>query len=153
MVDKQVKKTILLAEDNADDVILTQRAFQKSNILNELIVVKDGQEALEYLFCKGKYKDREHKEFPELILLDLKMPRLDGLEVLREIRKNKSTKHLPIVVLTTSKEENDIITSYCLGANSYIIKPIDFDQFTEAVKQLGLYWLVLNKPPHKSCSE
>jgi CheY-like chemotaxis protein len=142
-----MKKTILLAEDNPDDVLLTQRAFKKSNILNDLIIVTDGQEALNYLFCEGKYKQRNPNEVPELILLDLKMPKIDGLEVLKQIRKNKKTKHLPVVILTTSKEEKDMIASYCLGANSYITKPVDFDQFVDAVKQLGLYWLVLNQRP------
>ncbi|NHJ48608.1 MAG: response regulator [Asgard group archaeon] len=142
-----MKKIILLAEDNPDDVILTQRAFKKSNILNELVVVNNGQEALDYLFCKGEYKDRDVNEIPELILLDLKMPKIDGLGVLRQIRDNKKTKHLPVVILTTSKEDKDMIASYCLGANSYITKPVDFDQFVEAVKQLGLYWLVLNQRP------
>ena len=145
------KKVILLAEDNPDDVLLTQRAFQKSNILNELIVVNDGQEALDYLYCEGKYKDRDPNFMPELILLDLKMPKLDGLQVLKSLRENPRTKHLPVVVLTTSKEENDVVTSYCLGANSYIVKPVDFDQFIEAVKQLGLYWLVLNESAKKNC--
>ena len=148
-----MKKIILLAEDNPDDVILTQRAFKKSNLLNELIIVKDGEEALDYLFAKGKYKDRDKNVMPELILLDLKMPKLDGLQVLKRIREDKRIKHLPVVILTTSKEENDIVNSYCLGANSYITKPVDFDQFTEAVKQLGLYWLVLNQTAKLHCDE
>jgi len=146
-----MKKTILLAEDSQDDVILTQRAFQKINILNELIVVRDGEEALDFLFAKGKYKDRDTLEMPELILLDLKMPKIDGLEVLKKIRENPLTKHLPVVILTTSQEETDMIKSYCYGVNSYIVKPVDFNQFVEVVRQLGLYWLVLNKRP-KSCS-
>ncbi|NHJ39714.1 MAG: response regulator [Asgard group archaeon] len=142
-----MKKLILLAEDNPDDIILTKRAFKKSDILNELIIVNNGQEALDYLFCNGKFKNRDPKITPELILLDLKMPKVDGLEVLKQIRENNQTKHLPVVILTTSKEEKDMIKSYCLGANSYIIKPVDFDQFIEAVKQLGLYWLELNQRP------
>jgi len=150
---KELRKIILLAEDNPDDILLTQRAFEKSNILNELIVVKDGEEALDYLLCKGKYKDRNKNNMPELILLDLKMPKLDGLQVLEKIRGNKTLKQLPVVILTTSKEESDIVRSYCLGANSYITKPVDFDQFIEAVKQLGLYWLVLNQSSKKTCSE
>ncbi|MHA1367282.1 MAG: response regulator [Candidatus Heimdallarchaeota archaeon] len=150
-----MKKIILLAEDNPDDVLLTERAFKKSNILNELIIVKDGVEALEYLFAEGKYKERDPSIMPELILLDLKMPKLDGLQVLKRIRirEDNRTKQLPVVILTTSKEEKDIVSSYCLGANSYITKPVDFDQFIEAVNQLGLYWLVLNQPPNKSCSD
>ena len=148
-----MKKIILLAEDNPDDVILTQRAFKKSNLLNEIVVVKDGQEALDYLFAKGKHKDRDKNVMPELILLDLKMPKLDGLQVLKQIRENPRTKQLPIVILTTSKEENDIVESYCLGANSFITKPVDFEQFVEAVKQLGLYWLVLNQSTKLTCDE
>lgn len=149
-----MKKLILLAEDNPDDVLLTKRAFKKSNVLNELVVVNDGQEALDFLLCNGKYKDRDLKNIPELILLDLKMPKIDGLEVLKRIRENIYTKHLPVVILTTSKEEMDMKKSYCLGANSYIIKPVDFDQFVEAVKQLVLYWLVLNQRPNiTKCSD
>ncbi len=148
-----MRKLILLAEDNPDDVLLTQRAFKKSNILNELVVVNDGQEALDYLFGKGKYKERDISIMPEIILLDLKMPKLDGLETLKKIRKSLKTKHLPVIILTTSKEEKDIVKSYCLGANSYINKPVDFDQFVEAVNQLGLYWLVLNQQPKSTCSE
>ena len=148
-----MRKLILLAEDNPDDVLLTQRAFKKSNILNELVVVHDGQETLDYLFGKGKYKERDISVMPEIILLDLKMPKLDGLEALKKIRANLKTKHLPVIILTTSKEEKDIVNSYCLGANSYINKPVDFDQFVEAVNQLGLYWLVLNQQPKSSCSE
>jgi CheY-like chemotaxis protein len=143
-----MRKIILLAEDNPDDVLLTKRAFKKSNLVNELIIVNDGQQALDYLFCEGSYKNRDPNDVPELILLDLKMPKIDGLGVLKSIRDNKKTKHLPVVILTTSKEENDMIASYCLGANSYITKPVDFDQFVEAVKQLGLYWLVLNQRPN-----
>ena len=146
-------KLILLAEDNPDDVLLTQRAFKKSNVVNELVVVKDGQNVLDYLFAEGKFAGRDKSIMPEVILLDLKMPRMDGLEVLRRIREDIRTKHLPVVILTTSKEENDIVQSYCLGANSYITKPVDFDQFVDAVKQLGLYWLVLNQKPKNRCSE
>ncbi|NPE08125.1 MAG: response regulator [Asgard group archaeon] len=148
-----MKKLILLAEDNPDDVLLTQRAFKKSTIANELIVVKDGQETLDYLFAEGKYEGRDTSIMPEVILLDIKMPKIDGLEVLKIIRGDLRTKHLPVVILTTSKEENDIVKSYCLGANSYITKPMDFDQFVEAVRQLGLYWLVLNQKPKTKCSE
>jgi len=149
----KIRKLILLAEDNPDDVLLTQRAFKKSNVANELIVVNDGQETLDYLFAEGKYEGRDTSIMPEVILLDIKMPRLDGLEVLKRIREDLRTKHLPVVILTTSKEEKDIVQSYCLGANSYITKPVDFDQFVEAVEQLGLYWLVLNQKPKTQCSE
>ncbi len=148
-----MRKLILLAEDNLDDILLSQRAFKKSNVANELIVVKDGQECLDYLFAEGKYKDRDISIIPEVILLDLKMPKMDGLEVLKRIREDVRTKHLPVVILTTSKEEKDIVQSYCLGANSYITKPVDFDQFVESVKQLSLYWLVLNQKPKTQCSE
>lgn len=148
-----MRKLILLAEDNPDDVLLTQRAFKKSNFANELIIVNDGQECLDYLFAEDKYKDRDRSIMPEVILLDLKMPKMDGLEVLKRIREDIRTKHLPVVMLTTSKEEKDIVQSYCLGANSYITKPVDFDQFVESVKQLGLYWLVLNQKPKTQCSE
>lgn len=148
-----MRKLILLAEDNPDDILLTQRAFKKSNVANELIVVRDGQETLDYLFAEGKYAGRDISIMPEVILLDLKMPRMDGLEVLKRIREDLRTKHLPVVMLTTSKEEKDIVQSYCLGANSYITKPVDFNQFVEAIKQLGLYWLVLNQKPKTMCSE
>ena len=146
-------KLILLAEDNPDDILLTQRAFKKSKVANELVVVKDGPEVLDFLFSEGKYDGRDTSIMPEVILLDIKMPRMDGFEVLKRIREDLRTKHLPVVVLTTSKEENDIVQSYCLGANSYISKPVDFDQFVEAIKQLGLYWLVLNQKPKTQCSE
>ena len=141
------KRTILLVEDNPDDVELTIRALKKNKILNDIIVAKDGAEALDYLFCKGAYKDRNPEELPQLILLDLKMPKVDGLEVLRQVRANKRTKLLPVAVLTTSSEDKDRIDSYKLGANSFIRKPVDFEQFTEAVHNLGLYWLVLNVAP------
>lgn len=144
-------KTILLVEDNLDDVELTLRALKKNNILNKVIVVNDGEEALDWLFARGKYKDRNINEVPEIILLDLKLPKLDGLEVLKQIREHEVTKYLPAVVLTTSDENKDIIESYKLGANSYVRKPVDFNQFFEAVKQLGLYWMVINEsPPHNT---
>ena len=137
-------KIILLAEDNPDDVKLTLRALKKSNILNEVVVAQDGVEAVEYLFGTGKFEGRDTRIMPQMILLDLKMPRMDGLEVLQRIREDERTKVLPVVILTTSSEDKDRIESYKLGANSYVRKPVDFNQFVEAVKQLGLYWLVLN---------
>jgi len=140
-------KVILLAEDNPDDVKLTLRALKKSNILNEVVVAQDGVEALDYLFGTGKYAGRDTRVVPQLILLDLKMPKMDGLEVLQRLRGDGRTKLLPVVVLTTSSEDRDRIESYKLGANSYIRKPVDFDQFVDAVRQLGLYWLVLNEAP------
>jgi CheY-like chemotaxis protein len=140
-------KIILLAEDNPDDVALTLRALKKSNILNEVVVAQDGVEALDYLFGTGKHAGRDTRVVPQLILLDLKMPKMDGLEVLQRLRADARTKLLPVVVLTTSSEDKDRIESYKLGANSYIRKPVDFDQFVDAVRQLGLYWLVLNEAP------
>jgi two-component system response regulator len=140
-------KLILLVEDNPDDVTLTLRALKKSNIMNEVVVAEDGVEALEYLFGTGKFEGRDKNILPQLILLDLKMPRMDGLEVLHRIRDDARTKVLPVVILTTSSEDKDRVESYKLGANSYIRKPVDFNQFVKAVQQLGLYWLVLNEAP------
>jgi CheY-like chemotaxis protein len=140
-------KVILLVEDNPDDVKLTERALKKSKILNELLVAQDGVEALDYLSGTGKYAGRDTSVLPQVVLLDLKMPRMDGLEVLQRIRADERTKFLPVVVLTTSSEDRDRIESYKLGANSYIRKPVDFDQFVSAVQNLGLYWLVLNEAP------
>lgn len=140
-------KIILLVEDNPDDVQLTLRALKKSNILNEVVVARDGVEALEYLFGTGKYEGRDTKTLPQVTLLDLKMPRMDGLEALQRIRQDGRTKLMPVVVLTTSSEDRDRVESYKLGANSYIRKPVDFEQFVDAVRQLGLYWLVLNDAP------
>jgi two-component system response regulator len=140
-------KTILLVEDNSSDIDLTKRALSKGHILNELVVAEDGQEALDYLFGSGMYADRDSARAPTLILLDLKLPKVDGLEVLRRIRGDSRTKRLPVVILTSSKEDQDIAASYDLGANSYIRKPVDFLQFAEAIENLGLYWLVLNEPP------
>jgi len=133
-------KIILLIEDNLSDIELTKRAFEKSRISNKLVVAEDGQEALDYLFGKGDL-------LPAVILLDLKMPKMDGLEVLRHLRANERTKRLPVVVLTSSSEQQDLIESYNLGANSYIRKPVDFKKFAEVIQQLGLYWLILNEPP------
>lgn len=137
---------ILLVEDNPDDEELTRLAFDESNILNRLEVVRDGAEALDYLFTTGAWADR-HKRNPSLILLDLKLPKIGGLEVLRRLRADPRTKCIPVVILTSSVEERDVFRGYDLGCNSYIRKPVDFTQFTEAVRQLGLYWLVLNEPP------
>ncbi len=141
------EKIILLVEDDPDDVDLTIRAFKKNNILNKVIVAKDGVEALDYLFCTGTYAGRNVKEMPVVVLLDLKLPKIDGLEVLRNIRQNEITCLLPVVILTSSAEQKDLIDGYSLGANSYIRKPVELDQFVEAVKHLGLYWLLWNEPP------
>jgi CheY-like chemotaxis protein len=140
-------KKILLVEDNPDDVELTLRVLRKNYILNEVVVAVDGPEALDYLFCTGAHSEREVHDTPAVILLDLKLPKIGGLEVLRQIRHNDQTKQIPVVLLTSSDEEEALIDSYKLGVNSYIRKPIDFDQFTEAVQQMALYWLVWNKPP------
>ena len=141
------EKIILLVEDNPDDELLTLMALKDNNIMNEVIVARDGEEALDYLFMTGKYKNRDINVSPQVILLDLKLPKVDGLEVLQQIRSHPQSKFLPVVVLTSSKEEADLIKSYRLGANSYIRKPVDFEQFTQAIKTLGLYWLVLNELP------
>lgn len=141
------KKVILLIEDNQDDEMLTLRAMKKNNILNEVIVLRDGEEALDYIFAKGKYEGRDATEVPQVILLDLNLPKVSGLEILRRIREDERTCLFPVVVLTSSNSEKDMVESYKLGANSYIRKPVDFDQFVDSVKQLGLYWLVLNEIP------
>ena len=140
-------KIMLLVEDNADDEALTLRALKRNNIRNEVVIVRDGAEALDYFFGGDAYAGRDLSIMPAVTLLDLKLPKIDGLEVLRRIRADERTTLLPIVILTSSKEEQDLVNGYRLGANSYIRKPVDFAQFTEAVRELGLYWLVLNEPP------
>lgn len=139
------EKVLLLVEDNPDDVTLTLRALKKNNIKNKVVVAQDGVEALDYLFGTGSYEGRDLRDKPQLILLDLKLPKVDGLEVLQRLRQDPRTKLLPVVILTSSKEQRDLIEGYSLGANSYIRKPVDFNQFIEAVRQLGLYWMVLNE--------
>lgn len=138
---------ILLVEDSSDDVDLTLLAFESSKVLNEVVVVRDGEQALDYLFAIGPYAGRDIDRSPELVLLDLKLPKIDGLEVLQRMRADPRTRRLPVVVLTSSGEERDRISSYDFGANSFIRKPVEFAQFMEAARQLGLYWLVLNEPP------
>ena len=140
-------KVILLVEDNPRDEALTLRALKKSNIVNDVIVARDGVEALDYFFGEAAQENSEARPIPQLVLLDLKLPKIDGLEVLRRLRADKSTRRLPVVVFTSSSEEEDMISSYSLGANSYVRKPVEFEQFLEATKQLGLYWLVLNEAP------
>ncbi len=138
---------ILLVEDNADDEALTLRALKRHNIANEIVVAHDGVEALDYLFGTGIHAGRDTSRLPQVILLDLKLPRIDGLEVLRRIRANPVTRLQPVVILTSSKEEQDLVDSYSLGANSYIRKPVDFVRFSDAIRQLSLYWLLLNESP------
>ena len=140
-------KIILLVEDNPDDEMLTLRALKRNNILNEVVVARDGVEALDYLFGTGGYAGRDTTVQPTMILLDLKLPRIDGLEVLKQLRADDRSKLLPVIILTSSREEQDLLAGYHLGANSYVRKPVDFEQFSEAVRQLGMYWLVLNEPP------
>ncbi len=142
------QKTLLLVEDNPDDEVLTLRALRKHNLANEIVVARDGQEALDYLFAEGEYRGRDASVQPQVILLDLKLPKVDGLQVLERLRAEPWTRHIPVVVLTSSNEEQDMIRSYDLGANSYVRKPVDFEQFLEAARQLGLYWLVLNEVPY-----
>lgn len=140
-------RIILLVEDNPDDVDLTLRAFAKSNLKNPIKVVNDGEKALDYLFRRGTFSDQNPADLPAVVLLDIKLPKIDGLEVLKELRANTRTKLLPVVMLTSSMEESDLINSYMNGANSYIRKPVDFNKFIESVQQLGLYWLLLNEIP------
>ena len=147
MSNENANKMILLVEDNPDDRELTLLAFKEARILNQVITCSDGEEALEFLFATGAYSGRDTRVMPQVILLDLKLPKVDGLEVLKRLRADPRTRLLPVVVLTTSKEQRDVVVSYQLGANSYIRKPVDFSQFVEASRQLGLYWLVLNEAP------
>jgi CheY-like chemotaxis protein len=147
ILGEEVDKIILLVEDNQDDEALTLRALKKNNIGNEVVVARDGAEALDFLFGAGVYAERDLDYMPHLVLLDLKLPKVDGLEVLRRMRADKRTRLLPVVILTSSREQQDLVDGYGYGANSYIRKPVDFAQFIEAVRQLGLYWLVLNEIP------
>lgn len=142
-------KTILLIEDNPDDEALTIRALEKNNVANAVEVCRNGADALEYLFATGKHEDRDPNDLPMLVLLDLKLPKIDGIEVLRRVKNDERTKRVPVVILTSSREESDLAAGYDLGANSYISKPVDFEQFSEAVRNIGLYWLVLNQTPPK----
>ena len=142
-----MERNILLVEDNPDDVELTLRALKQYNVRNQIAVVRDGAEALDYLFATGAYTARDTTTMPAVVLLDLKLPKVDGLEVLQRMRTDERTKLVPVVILTSSKEEQDVVNSYKFGANSYVRKPVDFTQFVEAARQLGLYWLVINEPP------
>ena len=148
MINEQVVE-ILLVEDNPNDAELTIRALKKNHLANSLVHVKDGAEALAFIFGTGAYADRNLENGPRMILLDLKLPKVDGLEVLKKVKSDERTKVIPVIVLTSSKEERDVIESYKLGVNSYIVKPVDFDKFTQCVSELGLYWLLLNQPPIK----
>jgi CheY-like chemotaxis protein len=145
---------VLLVEDNADDAELALRALRKENLANHIVRLSDGEQALDYLFCRGAYKDRLFTQPPRVVLLDLKMPKIDGLEVLRAVKADPRTRSIPIVVMTASREEQDMVSSYQLGVNSYIQKPVDFDKFRAMVRQLGLYWLLVNEPaPHAAYSK
>jgi len=146
MTSKQVE--IVLVEDNPHDAELALRALKTYNLANNMIWLQDGVEALDFIFAQGQYSDRSIEDVPKVVLLDLKLPRVNGLEVLEKVKSDLRTKSIPVVVLTSSSEERDIVTSYNLGVNSYIIKPVDFDKFVEATKEIGLYWLLLNKTPH-----
>jgi two-component system response regulator len=138
---------ILIVEDNQQDLDLALRALRKANLTNNIHVTRDGAEALEYIFCEGPHSNRKIEDSPKLILLDLKLPKIDGLEVLQRIKSDPRTKKIPVTVLTSSKEQSDVVESYNLGVNSYIVKPVNFEQFSEAVQKLGMYWLLLNHPP------
>ncbi len=146
-MERKKERTILLVEDNPDDIELTLRALKQYNIKNEITVARDGAEALDYLFATGTYSNRDTTTMPAVVILDLKLPKVDGLEVLQRMRADERTKLVPVVILTSSKEERDMVNGYKFGANSYVRKPVDFTQFVEAARQLGLYWLVINEPP------
>lgn len=146
MANKKVE--ILLCEDNKRDADLTMRALKRQKLANSMVWVRDGEEALNYIFGEGEYKNRSVKDAPRVILLDIKMPKVDGMEVLQKVRSHPDTKHIPVVMMTSSQEEKDIIKSYDLGANSYIVKPVDFNKFMDSVSDVGFYWLLLNKPPN-----
>jgi two-component system, response regulator len=147
MADIDSSVDILMVEDNANDEALTLHELRKYHLTNRIQIVRDGQEALEYIFCTGRYATRDIKDQPHVILLDIKLPFVDGLEILRRIKQDGRTRTIPVVMLTSSREERDLIESYRLGVNSYIVKPVDFDQFKESARTLGMYWLLLNKPP------
>jgi two-component system, response regulator len=151
MTQRQIE--ILLVEDNPDDAELTLHALRKENLANNIHVARDGEEALEFLFCNGVHADRSGERLPKLILLDLKLPKVDGMEVLKRVKGDPRTRTIPVVILTSSKEERDLVHGYGLGANSYIQKPVDFDQFRETVKNVGLYWLLINQPPPSNNTE
>lgn len=138
---------ILLVEDSPADIELTLHSLRRNNLANRIHVVRDGEEAIDYLFCRGAYSDRSFEEPPRLVLLDIKLPKVDGLEVLRQLKGDPRTKAIPVVILTSSREDQDIVSGYHLGVNSYLQKPVDFDRFREIVRQLGLYWIVVNEPP------
>lgn len=142
-----IEADILLVDDSPDDTDLALLALQKENLANRIFIARDGEEALDFLFCSGTFENRSFDYPPKLVLLDLKLPKIDGLQVLKKIRSDSRTKFIPVVILTSSKEEQDIVTGYSLGVNSYVQKPVDFDQFRSAVKTLGLYWMVVNQPP------
>lgn len=144
---------ILLVEDNPQDLELTIRALRKANLANHIQVARDGEEAIEFIFCEGPYSNRKIEDKPKVILLDLKLPKIDGLEVLERIKNDERTKDIPVVVLTSSREQKDVIESYQLGVNSYIVKPVSFDQFIESVRNLGMYWLLLNQAPRRVFSK
>ncbi|MCK5581737.1 MAG: response regulator [Candidatus Omnitrophica bacterium] len=148
-----MEKVVLLVEDSEDDIKLTQMAFKENNIANKMVVLNDGEEAVEYLFCQGKYRERDINDQPTIILLDIKLPKLSGLEVLKKIRADNRTKYIPTVMLTSSTEEEDMIEGYKGGCNSYVCKPVEYEQFSQAVKQLELYWVLNNRTPNKRIEE